>query len=317
MALISVIIPAYNAEKTIAETIESVLNQSFSDFELIVINDGSTDSTVDIVGNIKDNRIQVFSYSNAGVSASRNRGMSHASGELIAFLDADDLWTPDKLQKQLKALQNKEKAGVAYSWTDYIDESGNFLHSGDHITVNGDVYEQLLFNNFVANGSNPLIRRSALLDVGEFDPSLTHGEDWDLWLSLAARYHFVAVPHVHILYRVSKQSASANISEMEAQSLEIIERAFSQAPSSLKPLKKVSIANLYKYLMFRTLQVNPDRQQNLTAARYFWHMIRHDPAIFKRRSRLMAIVCLKIFAAVVLPDIHVQACLQKIKKTLK
>src|SRR3712207_3352824 len=114
MPLISVIIPVYNGEKTIQETIESVLNQTFPSFELIVINDGSHDSTLDIVSSIKDPRIKVFSYPNAGLSASRNRGISVACGEYVSFIDADDLWTPDKLEAQYKALQANPQAAVAY-----------------------------------------------------------------------------------------------------------------------------------------------------------------------------------------------------------
>src|SRR5919199_6245537 len=206
MPLISVIIPAYNAEKTIKQTIESVLNQTFSDFEIIVINDGSEDSTLDIVSSIPDPRIQVFSYPNAGPQKSRNRGWGNASGEYVSFLDADDLWTPDKLEAQLKALQENQKAAVAYSWTDYIDESSQLLKRGGYMTVNGDVFPQLLLIDFIANGSNPLIRRQALIEVGGFDESLTAAEDWDMWLRLAARYHFVAVPAPQILYRISMNS---------------------------------------------------------------------------------------------------------------
>src|SRR4028119_812278 len=112
MSLISVIIPVYNGEKTIQETIESVLNQTFTDFELIVINDGSQDATLEIVERIQDSRLKVLSYPNAGQAASRNRGLSHASGEYISFIDADDLWTPDKLEAQLRALQDNPQAAV-------------------------------------------------------------------------------------------------------------------------------------------------------------------------------------------------------------
>ena len=97
MCIISVIIPAYNAEKTIRETIESVIKQTFSDWELIVVNDGSQDRTVEVVSQIKDPRIKLFSIPHAGVSASRNRGFDNSVGQFIAFLDADDLWKPEKL----------------------------------------------------------------------------------------------------------------------------------------------------------------------------------------------------------------------------
>ncbi len=101
MPKISVIIPVYNAEETIKETLESVLSQTFSQFEIIVINDGSQDKTLEIVSRILDPRLKVLSYPNAGVSVSRNRGISQAAGEYVSFLDADDLWTPDKLETQL------------------------------------------------------------------------------------------------------------------------------------------------------------------------------------------------------------------------
>jgi glycosyltransferase involved in cell wall biosynthesis len=109
MPLISVVIPVYNGEKTIQETIKSVLNQTFQSLELIIVNDGSNDETLKVISIIKDPRIKVFSYPNAGLSASRNRGLAHATGEYISFIDADDLWTPDKLEAQLKVLQENPK----------------------------------------------------------------------------------------------------------------------------------------------------------------------------------------------------------------
>ncbi|WP_329607065.1 glycosyltransferase family A protein [Planktothrix agardhii] len=103
MPLISVIIPAYNAEKTIQETIYSVLKQTWQDFELIVINDGSQDATLEVLSSIQDPRLRILSYSNAGLASSRNRGITEATGEYISFMDADDLWTPDKLEAQFQA----------------------------------------------------------------------------------------------------------------------------------------------------------------------------------------------------------------------
>src|SRR4028118_1589922 len=158
MPLISVIIPVYNGEKTIRETIESILNQTFTDFELIVINDGSQDATLEIVECIQDSRLKVFSYPNAGQAASRNQGISHACGRYISFIDADDLWAPDKLEAQLKALQANPQAAVAYSWTKCIDELGQFSRRGSHISATGNVYGKLLLIDFIENGSNPLIR---------------------------------------------------------------------------------------------------------------------------------------------------------------
>jgi glycosyltransferase involved in cell wall biosynthesis len=294
MALISVIIPAYNGEKTIKETIESVLNQTFTDFELIVVNDDSQDSTLDIVNSIGDRRLKVFSYANGGVATNRNRGIKHARGEYIAFLDHDDLWTPDKLESQLKALQENPEAAVAYSWTDYIDENGQFLNPGTHLSFRGNVYQQLLLTNFVENGSNILVKTEALQKVGDFDPSITGADDWDFWLRLARHYHFVPVSSPQVLYRQSSHCASNNLIKQETQCLKALNYAFEKAPESLQKLKPESIANLYLYLTFRALQGNPTPQESLTAARYLWSALHHNPSLFSQRMKLISLVFLKI-----------------------
>jgi glycosyltransferase involved in cell wall biosynthesis len=311
MPLISVVIPVYNGEKTIRETIESVLNQTFWDLELIVINDGSEDSTLEIVSNLKDPRLKVFSYPNANQAVSRNRGISQASGEYISFIDADDLWTPDKLEAQLRALQENPQAAVAYSWTDFIDESSHFLHTGSHLTVNGDAYANLLIVNFLENGSNPLIRRQALTDVGGFEESLPPAEDWDLWLRLATRYHFVAVSSPQILYRVSANSGSANVWKLEAVCLQVIERGFSQAPESLQHLKKYSLGNLYKYLTFKALEGPPVRKRGLVATRFVGQTVTNDPTLLW--TRVIWKVLLKIVIVVLLPPQLAQTLLNNMK----
>jgi glycosyltransferase involved in cell wall biosynthesis len=311
MPLISVVIPVYNGEKTIKETIESVLNQTFQDFELIVINDGSQDATVGIVEGIQDPRLKLFSYPNAGQATSRNRGVSQAVGKYIAFLDADDLWTTDKLEAQLQALQANPQAAVAYSWTNFIDESSQFLRRGSYVTATGDVFKNLLVVNFLENGSNPLIRAEALAEVGEFDASLTPAEDWDMWLRLAARYQFVAVPSPQVLYRISANSSSSNVSKLEAGCLPAIERAFSQAPS-LGYLKPICLANLYKYLTFKALDGLPVRHKGLAAVRFLWNAIRNEPSFF--RKRVIWKVLLKSTIVVLLPSQVAQELLSKMKR---
>lgn len=313
MPRISVIIPVYNGEKTIRETVETVFKQTFSDFELIVIDDGSQDATLEIISKFRDTRLKVLSGSNMGVSEARNRGIAQASGDFIAFLDADDLWTPNKLEAQFNALQTNPQAAVAYSWTDYIDESGQFLYPGLHITLNGNVYSQLLVKNFLENGSNPLIRTHILKKVGGFDKSLSPSEDWDMWLRLAANYDFVAVPSPQILYRVSSNSASSNISKQAIQGLKVIDKYFYQAPQSLKDLKKLSLANFYQYLIFKALDEPITRQRSLLAARFFTHTIINNPTLLWQRTRLMLIVFFKITTGFFLPPKFSHFLLQKLK----
>jgi glycosyltransferase involved in cell wall biosynthesis len=311
MPLISVIIPVYNGEQTIRETIESVLEQTFSDFELLVIDDGSHDSTLEIISHIKDPRLKVFSYPNAGLAVSRNRGIAHASGEYISFIDADDLWTSDKLESQFRRLQENPEAALAYSWTDFIDESSQFVRTGSHLTTNGDAYANLLLINFLENGSNPLIRREALNQVGGFDESLTASEDWDLWLRLAAHYNFITISYPQILYRISANSMTANVAKQERQTLIVIEQAFSQAPQSLQYLKPYSISNIYKYLTVKALEGLPERQKGVLAARFFWNSIINDPSLL--RTRVIWKVLLRVAVVVVLPPKLTKLLLNNIK----
>ncbi|AFZ22700.1 glycosyl transferase [Cylindrospermum stagnale PCC 7417] len=244
---ISVIIPAYNVEHTIIKTITSVQAQTFLNWELIVINDGSTDESLQLLNEIKDSRLKVFSYQNGGLAVARNRGINHAMGEFIAFLDADDLWTPDKLELQLEALQKNPEAGVAYSWTYFMQEKGKYFHTDRPLFFEGNVFANLLTNNFIASGSNPLIRKQAIESVGEFDPLVSGAADWDYWLRLAARWQFVVVPKAQIFYRLSSNSMSSQIEFMEECQLRVIERAFQSIPRELQFLKNQSIAYIYQY----------------------------------------------------------------------
>ncbi|MBE9214268.1 glycosyltransferase [Plectonema cf. radiosum LEGE 06105] len=291
---ISVIVPVFNGEKTVEETIKSILNQTFSNIEIIVINDGSTDRTLEIVEKILDSRIKIFSYPNGGLSVSRNRGISQAKGEYISFIDADDLWTADKLELQWQALQSNPQAAVAYSWTDYIDESSKFIKSGRRIKVNGDAFSKLLVTNFLENGSNPLIRQQALEKVGGFDESLAAAEDKDMWLRLAVNYDFVCVEKPQILYRTSNNSMSTNLKRQESASLKVIERAFSYPKAEkLQHLKKQSLSHLYQYLTFKAVEAPPQQRQTLTAVYFWWNWIINNSAVVKNK-RIITIAALKI-----------------------
>jgi glycosyltransferase involved in cell wall biosynthesis len=247
VATISVIIPVYNAERTILETIESVRQQTFSNFEIIVINDGSTDQTLELLQSVKDERLKIFCYNNSGLSVARNRGLVHATGEFIAFLDADDLWTSDKLELQLLALQQHPEAGVAYSWTYFMDEQGKSSIPGVSIFFEGDVQPNLLVNNFLASGSNPLIRWQAIESVGGFDPTCSGCADWDYWLRLSARWDFVVVPKHQIFYRQSSISMSSKVQGMEDDGFRVVEKIFQTVPTELQHLRKQSLAWIYQY----------------------------------------------------------------------
>ena len=303
MPLISVVIPAYNSEKTIGETVRSVLAQTMDEFEIIVINDGSQDGTLEQLNEISDARLTVLSYENSGVAVSRNRGIAAAKGEYIAFLDADDLWVPEKLAYQYQALENVPTAAVAYSWTDYIDDEGSFLRSGMRPSFSGNVYQKLLTSNFLECGSNPMVRRSAFQHVGVFDQELPPSEDWDMWLRLAKSYEFVLVSLPQVLYRISTTSASFNLERHETSKIKALEKAFKEAPPETYRLKRQCMSNFYRYLTFKALDTSMDsisnRHRGFLAARYFWLSLSHYPKVI-REPKIMLSTLLKIFSLVVM-----------------
>lgn len=244
---ISVIIPAYNAAKTILETIQSIQQQTCSDFELIVINDGSTDNTLDVLATVADPRLKVFSYENGGLPVARNRGIERATGNYLTFIDADDLWTPDKLEAQLEALQHHPDTGAVYSWTAFIDENSQFLYAWKPLYFQGNVYPNLLIENFISSGSNIMVRRQYIDLAGRFDPTLKSAEDWDYYLRLAALCPFALVPKYQILYRRSAQSMTSKVDVMEKNCLRVLERAFQVAPADYQQLKGQSLAHAYRF----------------------------------------------------------------------
>jgi glycosyltransferase involved in cell wall biosynthesis len=280
MPYISVVIPAYNAERTLKETIQSVQDQTLTDIEIIIINDGSTDQTWNLIENLADSRIKAFSYENGGVAVARNRGITHAIGEFIAFIDADDLWTPDKLELQLDALKQHPEAGVAYSWNYFYYEKTGDRTPGHVANFEGNVYAPLLQENFLANGSNPLIRRQAIDQIGGFDSTFPHCADWDFYLRLAAQWQFVRVPKHQVFYRQSSHSmSSTKVNEIERQCLAMLEKAYQAAPIEYQLLKSKSLAWIYEYCTQQYLQSSHDRAGVQIATRKFWKAVQLRPQI--------------------------------------
>jgi glycosyltransferase involved in cell wall biosynthesis len=280
MPEISVIIPTFNAEKTIAETVHSVLTQTFEDFEILVINDGSTDSTLEVLSRIQDPRLAVFTFPNGGVAESRNRGIQKSRGRFLTFLDSDDLWTPEKLADQWAALQSHPEAAVAYSWNDYIHENGKFFHHGWHPEFTGDVYAALFQKCFVENGSNIMVRRESVDAVGEFDPTLVPTEDWDFYLRLAEKYPFVCVPKVHVLYRMVPTSLSNRVLRMERSGIAVLKKALRQTPDRLRALRQASLSEYYSYLFYRAFQQASERQDWLVVLQLFARGVFYTPGMW-------------------------------------
>jgi glycosyltransferase involved in cell wall biosynthesis len=277
--LISVVIPTYNASQTILETLQSVQRQTLQNIEILVINDGSTDDLFEKLIMVTDPRVKIFSYPNGGLPVARNRGIQEAQGDYIAFIDADDLWTPDKLAKQLQALEANPRAGLAYSWTYFMEADGRKFHSDRPIPFEGNVLEHLLVWNFLCHGSNPLIRRSVIEAVGGFDPSLPSAEDWDYWLRVASQWEFARVPEPQIYYRQSGSAMSAKVEVMETAQLTVVARAFERAPAALQYLKPRSLAKVYQYSAQLYLIHGKNRQIRNLVYQKLWQAVRLDPRL--------------------------------------
>jgi glycosyltransferase involved in cell wall biosynthesis len=263
--LISVIIPIYNAEKTIKETIHSILNQTFQNFEIIIIDDGSLDGSMKIVSEINDPRIRIFSQSNRGAAAARNKGFSVSRGERIAFLDADDLWEPEKLKTESNSLDCYPEADVAYCWVDMFDQIKDIRNPFVYSKAQGNILKQILTADIIQGGSNALIRRQALEAVGGFDESLKSGECWDVHIRLAKQFQYVLVPKPYVIYRISRISKSFKVLQMEKMCLRILNKTYDDVSEDLKSLKPIAIKGLYCYLANQALKCSGPKSRLIAA----------------------------------------------------
>ena len=289
MPLISVIVPARNGEATIRDTIDSVLRQTLQDFEVLVIDDGSTDRTLDVVNGIHDERLRVKSFANGGLAVARNRGIEHSRGEFLSFIDADDLWTPEKLEAQLEVLRSRPEAGLAYSWTVFIDDEGGYLFAKEPQHFEGDVYADLLRECFIASGSNVLIRRECVESVGPFHGRFRAVEDWEYWLRVAQRWPFAVVRRYQILYRLSTKSMSCDVPTLETASMQLLERALAAAPDGAVSHEEC-LANLKQYVAFLYMTRVSGSDAVVQAGRRLLESIRLHPHILVR-PKARRLVC--------------------------
>jgi len=268
LSLVSVIIPAYNAEKTIKATMQSVLKQTYDNIELLIINDGSTDSTPEIVRTFKDPRIRLYDFTNAGLSAARNRGIARATGEYISFIDADDMWSKDKIESHVQALKDNPSAAVVYSWSYGIYKGTKKRLPDQTYRLSGDVYREMLCINFVAGGSNILAKKEAIEKTGKFDETLTACEDWDYYIRLAREYEFAHIPKFQVFRSITRDNMSSNFLAMEKNALKVIEKNFSDVPRDEKKLKILALIVQFEYLAGVALRANFSRKNVCHAIRF-------------------------------------------------
>jgi glycosyltransferase involved in cell wall biosynthesis len=259
--LVSIVVPAFNAAATIRESIVSALNQTHRNTEVIVIDDGSADQTRDIVASLMrgDARIQYFHQANSGVAAARNLGIAKAQGDFVATLDADDLWYPTKLTRQLERFQSSgPETALVYAWCSWINEYSDVVGCAPPSQFEGNILPQMCLGNVIISCSNALIRRDALIAAGGFDETLrSRGgqgcEDWKLYLQIAERHQVAIVPEYLVGYRVSSGSMSDDFKQM-MRSRRLVETEFISAYPELAAQFARGEAILARSLALRAIE---------------------------------------------------------------
>jgi glycosyltransferase involved in cell wall biosynthesis len=258
--LVSVVIPAFNAGATIDETLRSVRSQSHERLEIIVVDDGSIDDTLAVAERHADQdpRIKIIWQGNAGVAAARNAGWQAARAEFIAFIDADDLWAPSKIERQLQAMiDGGERTGLVYSWYAWIDAKSRVNVKSDPVYHAGEVLNYLFEGNFIGNGSSAMVRREALVAANGFESGLRASgaqgcEDLLFYCRVAEAYHFAVVPEYEIGYRYLPNNMSSDMTRMFRSWMLVADEMAARHPDRAALLDR-GITNYARWLLRRAL----------------------------------------------------------------
>ena len=294
MAKISIIIPTYNYAQYICEAIESVLNQTYKDFKIIVIDDGSTDNTKEVIKPYL-NKMKYIYQQNSGPSAARNRGIQEAKGEYIAFLDADDIWLPQKLELQIKFMEKEKEVGLIFSDMILFNEKGiiknSFLKeklffnklsikplSSTEKVIYDNVFNALLQENFIPTNT-VIVKKECFNKVGFFDKTLFSVEDRDMWLRIGLFYDIGFINFPLVLTRFHETNISANQELALKSRLKVMKKFlnYSNLPIKSKKIIKQTINKIYfdlGYLYF-TYEKFP------LSRIYFRKFLKENPFIFK------------------------------------
>jgi len=264
--LVSVVIPLHNGGETIERTLKTVLAQSWGCIEVVVVDDGSTDEGPGRMARVaaQDSRVRLLQQPNGGVAAARNHGASVARGDFLAFVDADDLWSPEKLELQMAAMrEGGEGVGLVYTWSALIDAQDRIYSTEHQPQAEGWVLRDLCRGNFVGNGSSPLLRRAAFEAVGGYDASLrargAQGcEDLMIYLRVAELYEFRVVRRFLTGYRVTHNNMSSDALRM-LRSCELTLAGFRERYPQYAPEFAAHSRDMVYWLMARALTTGPLR----------------------------------------------------------
>tara|TARA_A100001391_G_scaffold93375_3_gene61939 strand:+ start:19945 stop:20991 length:1047 start_codon:yes stop_codon:yes gene_type:complete len=295
MPTVSVIIPVDNAQRFLADAIQSVLGQSFPDFELIIVNDGVTDARLRERERFRDWRIRIIHHgAHLGRAAARNTGINHARGDFIAFLDADDVWKNDKLMRHIQHFAVDPEIGLSFSRSSFMNVQGEPIHGYQMPKLFDIDAAHLLCRNPVGNGSAPVLRRETLQDVrflgergGEsvycyFDEDFRQSEDIECWLRIAATtsWQIEGIPEPLTVCRINEGGVSGKLHRQFASWEKMMEKAVQFAPELVQRHGRRARAHQLRYLARQAIRFN----DGLAAARFLNRAVAADPSILREET---------------------------------
>ena len=264
---VSVVMPVYNVERFVVQAVLSVLDQSFQDFELIIVDDGSRDHSIALCETWADHRTRIVHQVNAGLAAARNTGIAAARGEFVALLDSDDAWTQDKLARHVEALRANPTAGAAYAGSVLIDEGSRSIGIEQRPRLGAVTARQVFCCQVIQNGSSPVFRKAALEEaalrpagtdrVWYFDETLRRSEDVECWtrIALTTKWGFVGIPGAFTLYRVNQGGLSADVIRQLESWERAVEKITAYAPDFIAEHEPEARARELRYLARRCFQI--------------------------------------------------------------
>ncbi len=304
---VSVVIPAYNVAGYLTATLRSLLTQTAQNFEVLIIDDGSTDETAKIAHGFTANyaHFHLLRKPNGGLSSARNFGINAAQGDYIALLDGDDLYRPEKIARHTAVLDRNPQVGVVYSASQALrDDGGNLWFSLSGKPVLGDPLVALMCKNFIGHGSNAMFRRSLVDQVGGFDETLTSVEDLDFWLRIAelGTWTFHRDAKVLCDYRIRPAGLSYNTAVMQHTHERVIQAAAQRNREKTAQLMPLAYAYMYRYLARLAMTTGNSNQ----AKQYLAQAWDSDASIFWRDGRSL-LTLLSVKAAALTKPIITQA----------
>ncbi len=267
---VSVIIPLYNAEKYIGRTLQSVLNQTYDNLEIIIVDDESPDNSVQVCQRFTDPRIKIVHQKNRGLPGARNTGIRNAKGEYIAFMDADDIWLPEKLAKHIAHLESNSDVGVSFSRSAFIDERDKPLGIYQITKLEDITPLDILCRSPIGNGSAAVFKKAVFEDIKfqdniygyvedyYFDDTFALSEDIECWVRIAIQtnWKFAGLAQPLTLYRVHSQGLSTNLKRMIDTREDLFEKTSTYAPEEMARWIKPARAYHLRYVARRAVTVN-------------------------------------------------------------